>query len=365
MGDGMRSDSMSTIADCWPEGGLETVPRCPVCGGSERALVHANLLDRVFGCAPGKWTLQECGGCGSAYLDPRPTLATIGLAYQEYCTHAPAGVVEYATASRWRRFRIAQRNGYLNSHYGYQLQPAGRVPLWMSDARRRRFDSFTGYLRFPGAGARVLDIGCGNGCFLLQMRSLGWEVCGVEPDPQAAARARASGLEVRDGLLQQHSWPDESFDAVTLNHVIEHLHDPLGTLRRSWKLLRPGGWIKVTTPNFGSWGHQKFGADWMPLDPPRHLVLFTENSLRQALAGCGFTVLRAPHLSLKARELFKQSAIIRRGGEPLTKRSKLPLPSRFRVEWLAWQANRAARKSPALTEELVLLGQKPPCCATT
>ena len=119
---------MSTITNDWPEDGLETVSRCPVCGGSRRQLVHADLRDRVFRCAPGKWYLQECGDCGSAYLDPRPTPATIGLAYKVYCTHAPTGGVEYATASRWRRYRIAQRNGYLNRHYGYQLRPAARVP---------------------------------------------------------------------------------------------------------------------------------------------------------------------------------------------------------------------------------------------
>lgn len=350
---------MSTITNDWPEGGLETVSCCPVCGGSRRQLVHANLRDRVFRCAPGKWNLQECGDCGSAYIDPRPTPATIGLAYQVYCTHAPTGGVEYATASRWRRYRIAQRNGYLNRYYGYQLRPAARVPLWINDARRRRFESFSGYLRFPGAGARVLDIGCGNGSFLWQMRSLGWEVCGVEPDPQSAAHARASGLDVRDGLLQQHSWPDHHFEAVTMNHVIEHLHDPLDTVRRCWKLLKSGGWIKVTTPNFASWGHQRFGADWLPLDPPRHLVLFTDNSLRQALVACGFAVSRPPHPSLKARELFKQSAVMRRGGELQARRLKLPPPIRFNVEWLAWQANRATRKNPALSEELVWLGKKP------
>jgi 2-polyprenyl-3-methyl-5-hydroxy-6-metoxy-1,4-benzoquinol methylase len=350
---------MSSITNDWPEGGLETVSRCPVCGGSRRQLAHANLRDRVFRCAPGNWNLQECSDCGSAYIDPRPTPATIALAYQVYCTHAPTGGVEYATASRWRRYRIAQRNGYLNRHYGYQLQPAARAPLWMTDARRRRFESFTGYLRFPGAGARVLDIGCGNGSFLWQMRSLGWEVCGVEPDPQSATHARASGLDVREGLLQQHSWPEHYFDAVTMNHVIEHLHDPLETVRRCWKLLKPGGWIKVTTPNFGSWGHQKFGSDWLPLDPPRHLVLFTDNSLRQALVACGFAVSRPPYPSLKARELFKQSAVMRRGGELQARRLKLPPPIRLNVEWLAWQANRATRKNPALSEELVLLGKKP------
>jgi 2-polyprenyl-3-methyl-5-hydroxy-6-metoxy-1,4-benzoquinol methylase len=355
----MGSEQTTIVAGDWPEGGLERVSACPVCGDHQRKPAHDHLSDRVFRCAPGLWTLHECGGCGSAYLDPRPTPATIGRAYQQYCTHAPTGGVDYARASWWRRFRIAQRNAYLNRNYGYDLKPAVGLPLFLGDARQRRFDSFTGYLRFPGAGARVLDLGCGNGGFLWQMRSLGWEVWGVEPDPQSAAHARAAGLDVRDGMLPQQSFPERHFDAVTMSHVIEHLHEPMDTLRRCWNLLKPGGWIRVTTPNFGSQGRRLYGSDWLPLDPPRHLVLFTEPSLRRALETCGFAVSRPPHPSLKARELFKQSAIIQQGAEPLAKTSSLPPARRIAVEWQAWRANRAARQDPALTEELVLLGHKP------
>jgi len=346
-------------ADTWPESGLETVPRCPVCGHGERKLVHAGLRDRIFCCAPGQWNIHQCHDCGSGYLDPRPTPATIGLAYKQYMTHSPTGGVDYATASWWRRFRIKQRNGYLNANYGYNLKPAVRGPFYLSPTRRRRFDSFTGYFRFPGPGARVLDIGCGNGGFLWQMRSLGWEVCGVEPDPQSAGHARASGLDVRDGLLQQQSWPDASFDAISLHHVIEHLHDPVDTLRHCWKLLKPGGQITIKTPNLSSRGHAIFGADWMPLDPPRHLVLFTEASLRRAMKFHGFVVSLAPHPSLKAPGLFHTSYCLQLAGNSKKRERHLPWPAQLKVKWLAAQANRATRKNPAVTEELVMLGIKP------
>jgi 2-polyprenyl-3-methyl-5-hydroxy-6-metoxy-1,4-benzoquinol methylase len=325
----------------------------------ERRVLHRNLRDRVFGCAPGEWELQQCSGCGSGYLDPRPTAATIALAYTTYCTHTPTGGVDYTTASRWRRFRIAQRNAYLNANYGYDLKPAAWSPLFLSTARRRRFDTFTGYLHFPGRNARVLDIGCGNGSFLWQMRSLGWEVCGVEPDPQSAERARAAGLEVHIGLLQQQSLPEAGFDAVTMFHVVEHLHDPMDTLRRCWKLLKPGGCITVVTPNMGACGHRYFGPDWMPLDPPRHLVLFTEKSLGGALETCGFMVSRPPRTPLKARELFKQSFVMRYGGAPMTRHPPLSWSTRLAMEWQAFRANRTTRKDPGCAEELVLLGRKP------
>ena len=355
----MSSDKKPVLREKkWPADGLENVPLCPVCGSSKRELLHQDLTDRVFRCAPGTWKLQACQDCGTGYLDPRPTPSTIGQAYSQYCTHGAPGGVDYAHASWWRRHRIAQRNNYLNTHYGYALKPAARQLMFLGNARRRRFDGFTGFLSFPGAGARVLDIGCGNGSFLWQMRSLGWEVCGVEPDPQSAAQARAAGLDVRAGLIQDQSFPEAHFDAITMNHVIEHLHDPGDALQRCYKLLKPGGYLSVVTPNLNSCGHQYFGADWLALDPPRHLVLFTEKSLKNLLEKHGFTVARPRQTSLKAHELFKVSFIIRNGGDLITKH-RLPLLTRLKLQWLSRQADRRAQKNPDCTEELVWLGQKP------
>ncbi|HEY3762913.1 MAG TPA: class I SAM-dependent methyltransferase [Verrucomicrobiae bacterium] len=342
----------------WPPNGLENVPNCPVCGGSRRRLAHEQIHDRIFRCAPGRWNFYHCENCGSGWLDPRPTPATISLAYSRYYTHGGTGGLDVRSASFWRRFRIAQRNSYLNAHYGYHLKPTAWSPVFLSNRRRQRLDSFSGYLHFLGPGARVLDIGCGNGTFLKQMRSLGWEVCGVEPDPQSAAQAQSAGLDVRVGLLQQQSLAEASFDAITAFHVIEHLHDPVGTLRYSYKLLKPGGHITLATPNLDSFGYHRYGSAWLGLDPPRHLMLFTEKSLRQTLEQCGFVVSRPRHLRLTARHFFKQSLIVQRGGDPTERHAPLPWLARFQMEWSAARANRAATEDPTRVEEIVLIGKK-------
>ena len=343
----------------WPAEGVERVLHCPACGGARRQLSHEGLTDEVFRCAPGRWDLQRCTDCGSGYLDPRPTPATIGLAYAKYYTHAAAGGVDYATASWWRRFRMAQRNSYLNAKYGYALKPAAGYPLTLGRARRQRFDSFAGYLRFPGRGARILDVGCGNGRFLWQMRSLGWDVCGVEPDPQSAVRAREAGLDVRTGMLQEQAFANESFDAVTMFHVIEHLHEPADMLRRCWKLLKPHGRITVVTPNFDSCGHRYYGAHWRGIETPRHLVIFTDSSLRRMLENCGFKVSRPAGVSLQAHGFFKSSLVLKHGGDPTVRHPRLSLFERLQLRWLAAQANRATLRNPACGEEVILLGEKP------
>jgi 2-polyprenyl-3-methyl-5-hydroxy-6-metoxy-1,4-benzoquinol methylase len=350
--------TVSSPNDEWPADGLENVPNCPVCGGDRRHLAHAEIHDGIFRCAAGRWNFYRCEDCGSGWLDPRPTPATIPLAYSRYYTHSKPGGPNSSPVSWRRRFRVAQRNSYLNANYGYHLKPTAWNPIFLSNARRRRFDAFTGYFRFPGKSARVLDIGCGNGAFLRQMQSLGWDVCGVEPDPQSAAHARSAGLDVRVGLLQQQSWPEASFDGITAFHVIEHLHDPVGTLRCCFKLLKPGGHLTLVTPNLDSFGYQRYGPSWLGLDPPRHLVLFTDNSLRQTLEDNGFIVSSSRHPSLTARHFFKQSLIVQQGGDPTERHPKLTWSARLRMEWFAAQANRAARKNPAGAEELILLGRK-------
>ena len=102
----------------WPAHGLEYVNCCPVCCSTERKLLYEGLTDRVFFCAPGEWTLYRCQQCGSAYLDPRPTLDTIGLAYSKYFTHNCDDRGNIQNLSWFRRIRRILANGYLNYRFG-------------------------------------------------------------------------------------------------------------------------------------------------------------------------------------------------------------------------------------------------------
>jgi 2-polyprenyl-3-methyl-5-hydroxy-6-metoxy-1,4-benzoquinol methylase len=344
----------------WPAEGLEFLPHCPVCRSPDRKLLYENLRDRVFFCAPGDWNLFRCDRCGTGYLNPRPTPATIGMAYSSYFTHGDASGVEKPPRSRWRKYRAAQRNAYLNSRYGYALEPAAASPSrWLRTERRQRWDKYVCFLRYPGPGAKMLDVGCGNGRVLMQLRSVGWQVSGVEPDPKAAAQAVAAGLEVKVGLLED-SLPGAHFDAITMNHVIEHLHDPLETLRRCARVLKPGGIISIATPNFSAAGHTYFGRNWFALDPPRHLVLFTPDSLRQALRSSGFE----PEPKIQPREvahsMFRRSMHIQQGSDPMKNKPRLPLPLRIKAAWLARQANGNIHANPEQAEELVLLARRSP-----
>lgn len=275
----------------WPEVGLETVSTCPVCAGSGRFTLHEGLADHVFRCAPGLWTLYRCVQCGAAYLDPRPTRATIGLAYQSYFTHRPT---EPQAETRSSLSRQALKNGYLNRRFGYAFQPshrAGPLVMALSPLHRHRCERVVRALPRK-VGGRLLDVGCGNGAFLGLMRSQGWDAHGVDPDAAAVAVCRANGLPVHHGTVQDCGYPEDFFDAVTLNHVIEHLHDPVAVLRRCRELAAPGGRLWVETPNLGAVSHLAFRQHWSGLDPPRHLALFDQSALRRACEEAGFSMVR-------------------------------------------------------------------------
>lgn len=296
----------------WPAGGLQSLGACPVCGGSDRALLHERLTDRIYRAAPGEWKLYRCGSCGVAYLDPRPNLATIHLAYRRYCTHDEEGAPDMTELrrGRWARFRHALRNDYLNATHGFRLTPSlfpGRHLLRLVPFMKERADRFVRHFPPVRPGSRLLELGCGNGEFLETMRSLGWLVHGIEPDPKAVAAAVKRGVEVQANRLDEAGFEDASFDAISMNHVVEHLHDPVNTLSQCLRLLKPGGTISIATPNLESRGHRIFGRDWHFLHAPNHLVLFSTQSLCSLLSRLGYRDIVAHASFYGADSVFRDS----------------------------------------------------------
>lgn len=341
----------------WPADGLEDVSVCPVCGESANRVLYESLVDRAFFCAPGEWTLYQCVSCEAAYLNPRPNQETIGLAYSSYYTHSAAPEVEHVADKGRKRRRIAARNGYINAQYGYNLEPAWGNGRWLTTAARCGAERWIRHLPFGGKDARLLDLGCGNGAFLAQMRVAGWHVTGLDLDERAVQAAQSVGLDVRCGELKESTFPPASFDVITLNHVIEHLPHPVETLSICQRLLRSGGVIWIGTPNLSSRGHEVFGRDWFALDPPRHLVIFTPKSLRIALERAGFDIVNDSLRAWNARSNFLASAAVAAGIDPLDP-SKLPAKTLRQTKRESQKANQLALSQPRYSEELLFIARK-------
>lgn len=281
----------------WPVDGLQVLGCCPLCQGTKRTLLHEGLEDRLFHCAPGKWTMFGCGVCGLAYLDPRPNRATIGIAYKSYFTHHDR--VDDDPANRGvgllRRLKQLVTRQYIRMKFGNQQQRLFWVfgcLLYLRPRQRAAFDGAMRHLPRPEFGQKLLDIGCGNGRFMAWARVAGWVCTGTEIDPSAANRARARGFRVHTGELEELVATGELFHAITISHVIEHVHDPRALLLAARKLLAPGGVLWIETPNIKSHGYSRFSSAWRDLDPPRHLQLFNHDLLNKLLLQAGFCDVR-------------------------------------------------------------------------
>lgn len=107
---------------------------------------------------------------------------------------------------------------------------------------RTRLDHRFRYLpKVPEGGGVLLDVGCGDGSFLIDARNCGWNVVGVDPDPNVAANATILGLKVHVGGVELFGDEKELFDVITLSHVVEHLHDPVNILKTCYALFKTGG----------------------------------------------------------------------------------------------------------------------------
>jgi len=313
-----KKNPIQELGSCpWPQEGLEAVKECPICGSDSRTRLYEGLTDRVFFCAPGQWTLYQCKGCGSAYLDPRPTPETIHISYEQYFTHnSVADFDSFDTAKKVRRILA---NGYRNWRYGTKEKPAsifGVIAALFMPAGRAVIDASMRHLPKPKPGQRLLDIGCGNGSFLIRAKSAGWDTAGLDFDRKAVEAARQKGLDVRHGSIETLIESQDRFDAITIAHLIEHVHNPGELLKACYQLLKPGGFIWLETPNLNAQGHQLYGENWRGLETPRHLVLFTHDSIKTALEQSGFTGIEWQPYRPLCKSLFNASVAIENGDDP-------------------------------------------------
>ena len=236
---------------------------CCLCGSSAGQPVGGGR-DFEYHTSPDEFLAVRCTNCDVVYLDPRPTDEEIGRIYPDNYHAYDFDAAEFGFIYRTRR----------------KLE-ARRVMAALGDLPR---------------GARILDIGCGDGFHLDLIREFGsptWEVEGVDIDERAVEAARGRGLTVHTGVVEELDLPPGSFDAALMIMVVEHVADPLVLLKSAMRLLRPGGRLVIVTDNTGSpdfalsrrryWGGYHF---------PRHWYLFSRQSLEKLGRAAGFDVAR-------------------------------------------------------------------------
>jgi 2-polyprenyl-3-methyl-5-hydroxy-6-metoxy-1,4-benzoquinol methylase len=300
------------------------VSHCYLCNSTGKT-IYKDLSD-IFFRTPGDWNLSQCTNleCELVWLNPMPLQEDIHIAYQSYYTH---DVKESENGINLKSlYKIIRNNSiykfvqksYLGNKYGYNLdslsfwkKPFGFL-VYLHLISKANID-FSIMCLTSNPGGHLLDVGCGNGDFLSKMQELKWIVQGIEIDEKAIIAARAKGLNVQCLTLEEANFEKNYFDVIVLSHVIEHVYDPESLLKQCYEILKPGGKIVITTPNFKSLGHKIYKGFWRGLEVPRHIMIFSENNLRNCSAKAGFKTEKLCTTERWAKPICSASRIIPQG----------------------------------------------------
>lgn len=279
----------------------EPRPLCDLCG-SAGDLVQSGIPD-PDGNLGGTWGFQRCANpaCGIYWLDPAPPPHELWKAYATYHTHTRK------SGNRLARAMLS---------LAHRLIRLCLLPLWMLSGLKRETDHLRFMTLAHEPAGKLLDVGCGGGRFLNRMKKRGWEVEGIDFDAQATNKVTARyGIRTHAGDLTQCALPANSFDVITMSQTIEHLHDPNASLRESLRILKPGGLLVMTTPNVKSIGASEFGAYWRGWEAPRHLHLFSVESLQRLTQRAGFEVTEARTYSAGSAVVYRVSRTNQQSGK--------------------------------------------------
>lgn len=195
--------------------------------------------------------LCECASCGFVFSKEIPTQEVLDNYYRNY------GVNQYLSPITIKRYN-------------------------------ELLDKFEPYRKTN----KIIDIGCGIGYFLEEAKKRGWEVYGTELSEKSAEICNAKGINTYKGFLDSKNYEPEMFDVITSFEVIEHINYPLKELKYFNDILRKGGLVYITTPNFNSLLRYRLKEKYNIISYPEHLSYYTPKTLTQVFKICGFNRLK-------------------------------------------------------------------------
>jgi 2-polyprenyl-3-methyl-5-hydroxy-6-metoxy-1,4-benzoquinol methylase len=220
---------------------------------------------------PGDFDIVKCQTCGLMRTNPRPTTDSIGFYYPD----------DYGP--------------YLGTQVkSPDLGSVGGIKNLLRPLVHKIFNTKSTALPslLPG---RLLEVGCASGSFLHRMAGEGWHVEGIEFSDIAAQAAHKLGYQVYAGSLEDAPAPKQAYDLIVGWMVLEHLHDPVGCLKKLHNWAKPGASLALSVPNVGSIEFNVFKEKWYALHLPNHLYHFTPDTLEKVLEAAGWALVKVHH----------------------------------------------------------------------
>lgn len=233
---------------------------CPICASESIEKLYVAKDHTVSGESFEVW---HCANCSGGFTQNVPDAATIGPYYaaESYVSHTDSD------------------KGIINNIY----HKVRRISLLTKK-------KLVNTLAHKTSGT-LLDIGAGTGAFVHTMQTAGWQVTGLEPDDTAAKQALLKYNIRLQSANTIYNLEAHQFDAITMWHVLEHVHDLHGYFKRFGELLQPSGVLVIAVPNYTSTDAKMYGQNWAALDTPRHLYHFSPASMEALARKYGFTLV--------------------------------------------------------------------------
>ncbi len=250
--------------------------QCPICGASS--------FEEAFSCVDNfvskeTYQLVKCTKCGFLCTQDVPDLDHIGNYYQsdDYISHTNT------------------KRGVMNSLYHLARQ-------FMLTQKALLIEQS----KSLNSAKDILEVGSGTGYFVRTMLKRGWHVTGIEPSDKARIQAKElfnldlKSLEILDDHALSEYPKKESYDVITLWHVLEHIPNLNERLEQFFDWLREDGILVIAVPNHDSFDALHYGSDWAAYDTPRHLWHFTAQTIERLAKKHGFNLVNTYPMPLDA-----------------------------------------------------------------
>lgn len=232
---------------------------CPICSSPD---IRNALAVKDHSVSGKSFAIMECGQCGLRFTQDVPGPEAISPYYkaEEYISHTNTS------------------KGLVNRIYKFVRQ---RTMI----RKRKLVEASTGITK-----GKILDLGSGVGSFVNEMKQHGWQVAGIEPDEDARKVAKELYQIDLSPTEEFYRLAANSFDAITMWHVLEHVHDLHDYIRQLRNILAEKGRLLIAVPNYTSFDAKQYGAYWAAYDVPRHLYHFSPSSMKILMEKHGLVI---------------------------------------------------------------------------
>jgi 2-polyprenyl-3-methyl-5-hydroxy-6-metoxy-1,4-benzoquinol methylase len=265
---------------------------CPICKSNKIEMCYSGILN--IHVSSENFSVLKCNNCSHAFTFPLPELKTFTALYGDDYYSYNINIDHYNDKIKFKIKKLLYANDNKNLiSNGIRSFIGNQVSIFPK-------------LKKSNPNLKILDIGCGNGAFLSFMKALNLDTYGIDISSRAIETAKQNGHKVIFGTIEDTVFPDDFFDIITINNVLEHLHDPVFVLKKINRMLKIGGELIICVPNFDCFGRKSFGKEWDGLAIPWHIHHFTMKSLKNASKAANFLNTQEKYIY---RDLIRSSLI--------------------------------------------------------